>query len=475
MEDSNRPLYHFVAPANWLNDPNGLIQWQGRYHMYYQHNPAAANWGPMHWGHADSTDLVHWRHLPVVLAPEPGGPEANGVWSGCAVDLGDKVAFLYTGVAEGPEGMYTQRPCLAWGTGDLGELVRHPGNPVIAAPPVADTTGFRDHTVWKEGSGWRMVIGSGVQGVGGAAWLYQSSDLVTWEFLGPLCQSADVLPAGFSLGEMWECPSFFEVDGQHVLILSTCNGGYGPTILTGNYSGDHFSPRVVEKLDYGKNSFYAPQVFIDQNGRCLMFGWLTEARSPEAHLEAGWAGAMSLPRQIHLDADGLPSYTFLSELEALRKDRFTLQNQTIASGVQYLPVSGQQVEILLEMERGDALRSGLVLQRSPGGEVETRLSIDWQANTLTLERGKSSLDERSVREDLTAELPGDVRLSASGDSLRLHLFIDGSAIECIAGQRVALTARVYPGRADAAGLGIFSEGGSAKLTNLELFTLNSAW
>jgi beta-fructofuranosidase len=470
MEDSNRPLYHFTAPANWLNDPNGLIQWQGRFHMFYQHNPAAAVWGPMHWGHAVSPDLVHWRHLPIAIAPGGAGPDADGIFSGCAVDTGDRVAFLYTGVTYGPEGPYSrQLPCLAWGSGDLIELVRHPGNPVIAEPPVANTTGFRDHTVWKEGSGWRMAVGSGVKGVGGAAWLYQSSDLVSWDFLGPLCQVADVPPTDIPLGEMWECPSFFEVERQHALVISSCNGGYGPTILTGAYGGSRFSPRVVEKLDYGNNSFYAPLVFFDQAGRCLMIGWLTEARSQEAHLEAGWAGAMSLPRQIHLDADGLPLYSFVPELQALRKERFALQQQMLPPGYQALPAAGQQVEILMELERGDALRSGLVLLRSPDGAVETRLVVDWQANTLTLQRDKSSQDERSVREDLSAELP------AHNGSLSLHLYLDGSTVECIIGQRHALTGRVYPGRADAVELGLFSEGGSAKLRSLELFTLKSAW
>jgi len=471
MADSNRPLYHFSAPANWLNDPNGLIQWKGRYHMFYQHNPADAVWGPMHWGHADSPDLVHWRHLPIAIAPQAGGPDANGVWSGCAVDMGERVAFLYTGT-HGPAGSYNQSACLAWGEGELLELVRHPGNPVIAEPPVPNTTGFRDHTVWKEGGLWRMGIGSGVREQGGVVWMYQSPNLIDWEFLGPLCQAADVPAADFSLGTMWECPSFFEVDGRHGLLFSSCDGGYGPTILTGEYANGRFQPRHVEKLDYGVNSFYAPLVFYDQAGRCLMFGWLTEGRSVKAHQEAGWAGAMSLPRQIEIGADGLPRYSFLPELRALRQERFALSAQEMAPGLRLLPVQSQQLEILVELARGAAQRSGLVLLRAPDGSLETRLTVDWQANTLSLVRAKASPDERAFGGELSAELPADV---AESETLRLHLYIDGSTLECIANQRVSLTGRVYPGRGDAAGLGLFAEGGSAKLIGLEIFTLKSTW
>src|SRR5574338_702642 len=93
----HRPQYHFTAPANWMNDPNGLVQWQGVTHLFYQHNPTAPVWGDIHWGHAASRNLTHWQHLPVALAPTPGGPDAGGVWSGCMVDWDGLPAAVYTG------------------------------------------------------------------------------------------------------------------------------------------------------------------------------------------------------------------------------------------------------------------------------------------------------------------------------------------------------------------------------------------
>ena len=476
MNDSTRPRYHFLPPANWLNDPNGLIQWQGRYHLFYQYNPKAAAWGQIYWGHADSLDLVHWRHLPIALAPQPGGPDANGVWSGCAVELEQQVAFLYTGVADGPEGPHTQRACLAWGEGELLELRRHPGNPVIpATPPGLNLNGFRDHSVWKENGEWRMAIGSGLrpakegQKGSGVALLYGSPDLVAWTYLGPLCSEADLPPGTSGLGDMWECPSFIDVGGHQALIISTCGqDAYGPMILSGTYSHGKLHPETVEKLDYGKTAFYAPQTFTDEAGRCLMFGWLTEARSAEAQLEAGWSGVMSLPRQITFGPDGLPRYRFAPELASLRQEALTLVDRPIPDALEMIS-SGAQVEILLEMRRGQSRRSGLVLLRSPGGEEETRLEVNWLEGTLRLIRTSSSLDERASKEDLSSSLV------LKGGVLRLHLYLDGSTIECIVGQRAALSGRVYPTRPDSLGLGLFAEGGAAKLIRLELYTLASAW
>ena len=113
-----------------MNDPNGLSQWDGQYHLFYQYNPLAARWGVIHWGHAVSADLVHWADLPIALSPTPGGPDADGCWSGCIVNNGGVPTMLYTGLRN-----RAQRPCLA--TSDDGLLTwhKHPGNPVIAEPP----------------------------------------------------------------------------------------------------------------------------------------------------------------------------------------------------------------------------------------------------------------------------------------------------------------------------------------------------
>ena len=168
-----------------MNDPNGLIQWQGRFHLLYQYNPFAAVWGDMHWGHAVSDDLVHWRDLPIALAPSPGTVDEYGVFSGCAVDADGVPTVLYTGVRNPPGQPRTERPCLATSRDDdLVTWDKHPGNPVIASPPPGlDVVGFRDHGVWREDGTWYQVIGSGIRDVGGTVLLYRSRDLVHWEYV----------------------------------------------------------------------------------------------------------------------------------------------------------------------------------------------------------------------------------------------------------------------------------------------------
>jgi beta-fructofuranosidase len=400
----------------------------------------------------------------------PGSPDENGAWSGCAVEHAGKVAFLYTGVAAGPEGLFTQRPCLGWGSDDLETIQHDPHNPLIQPPADLALVGFRDHTVWQEAGGWRMAIGSGVEGDGPLAFLYKSSDLVAWEYLGPLCTWRDVLFRDVGLGNMWECPNFIIVDGQPALIVSACGpDSYGPTLMTGRYTEGRLRDLSACALDYGGTTFYAPQTFYDPSGRCLMFGWMREARPVEAQEAAGWSGAMSLPRQIRFDPGGHPIYNFAPELRSLRLGHHHQSQVSLPQGWSELPSQGRQFELQVELVRGQAARCGLTLLRSPDGAEETRLVIDWQQATLTLDRSKSSLDETCERTAFIAPLP------PQDGHVSLHLFLDGSILEVIAQERVALSARLYPTRPDSTGLGWFSEGGSQLAPHLDLYTLASAW
>lgn len=269
IDDAHRPQYHFLPPANWMNDPNGVIQWRGRYHLFYQHNPNGAFWGTMHWGHAVSDDLVHWTHLPIALAPTPGGPDWDGCFSGCAVDDLGLPRVLYTGV-------HPQVQCLATGSDDLCRWKKHPANPVIAGPPAdLDVLGFRDPCVWQEGEMWYALIGSGIRDVGGTALLYRSPDLVEWQYMHPLCIGDKA-----ETGEMWECPDLFPVRDRHVLLVSPIPLRKA-LYFVGSYAGHRFEPSFCAPLDAG-GYFYAPQTLIDDRGRRLMWGWIWEGRDEEA-------------------------------------------------------------------------------------------------------------------------------------------------------------------------------------------------
>ncbi|MDE2994105.1 MAG: glycoside hydrolase family 32 protein, partial [Chloroflexota bacterium] len=131
MNDPHRPRYHFLPPSGWMNDPNGLIQWEGRYHLFYQYSPEFGDVPDSHraatlkhWGHAVSDDLVHWEHWPVALTPTPGGPDKDGCYSGCAVDNHGVPTLVYTGV-------FPQCACIATSDDGLVTWTKHPANPVV--------------------------------------------------------------------------------------------------------------------------------------------------------------------------------------------------------------------------------------------------------------------------------------------------------------------------------------------------------
>lgn len=472
-DDPHRPVYHFLPPANWLNDPNGLIHWQGKYHLFYQHNPSGPVHGRIHWGHACSEDLIHWTHLPVALAPTPGGPDEEGCWSGCAVvDDAGVPTFLYTGVRDGYR---RQQACLATSSDDLLSLTKHPGNPIIPGPPAGmEALGFRDHTVWREDDGWYQLIGSGIQGVGGAVLLYRSPDLRQWEYLHPLLVGEHGQSGPLWTGSMWECPDFFPLGDQHTLVFSIWDDQqlHYTAYFVGSYAEHRFTPRTVRMLDFGGRHFYAPQTLLDGQGRRLIWGWLVEGRPVHAQVAAGWSGALSLPRVLTMHPAGVIGMTPAPELAALRGGYVQLADQELAAvGLGGLhDVRGDTLEIQATIELDAATQVALSVRRAPGGEEETRISYDAGSGQLALDRARSSLDPETER----TRHEGELRL-APGEPLQLQVFLDRSVIEVFANGRACITSRIYPTRSDSLGLELTGIAGRAYVRRLDVWEMRSIW
>jgi beta-fructofuranosidase len=489
--DHHRPRYHFAPPANWLNDPNGVIQYGGTYHVFYQYNPGGPFHGTIHWGHATSDDLVHWRDEPVALAPDPEGPDRDGCWSGCAVvDAADESA----GEAGTPTLLYTggrgrdQLPCLATSTDpDLGTWEKHDANPVIRSVPegldVLATEDwraeFRDHSVWHAGGRapsdrrssadaaatarseddfWYQLIGTGVTDVGGAALLYRSPDLREWEYVGPL-----LVGDWEDNGVVWECPELLDFGDRQLLHVSN----YNHTeyfVGSADLDAPSFDVEHRERLDYG--DFYAPQSTRDDEGRVLSWGWIPEVRGVEAQWYAGWSGLLSLPRELSLADDGELRQRPAAELRSLRTRRVGTDGFVLGDGERRgLDLRGDAAELAVDATVDADATLELGLFESPAGTERTVVRYDGEA--VTVDRSRSS------RADAPAT--GDQRMPVAGDSLSLRAFVDGSVLELFANERRCLTSRVYPTRADAEGVSLAARGGNVRIDGLDAWELDAAF
>ncbi len=468
--DPHRPRYHFLPPSKWMNDPNGLIYWGGEYHLFYQFNPKAAAWGGIHWGHAVSRDLVHWRDLDVALTPTPGSADEEGCWSGCAVDDGGQPMLFYTGVRRPVEVAQSQSICAALGSADLKRWTKHAANPILSAPSGLELTAFRDPNVWRVEGTWYMLVGAGLRGVGGTVLLYRSDNLLDWRYLGPLLTArdldngliqTDLIQADLIRADVWECPQLLTFGERHVLLLSllkhngtpkTC----GTVALVGRFNphGEKrkFTIERVQTLDHGGASFYAPQALRDDRGRVLMWGWLQEGRSERAQRRAGWSGVMSLPRLIDLKGNAL-RLSPAPELSELRSKR-------LAS------FQGRQLELCATFEVTEG-KCGLSILSLEG---ERRITYTPATGRLTAGRKLAQLDGANLATDLQE---GVLKLEA-GERLELRVFIDHSVTEVYANARFCLTTRVYQEHPGGASVQPFVEGGS-RLLSFEAWSMRSIW
>ncbi len=461
-DDHHRPAYHFSPPANWLNDPNGLIRWNGTYHLFYQYNPAGPFHDTIHWGHAVSDDLLHWTDRPVALSPDPDGPDRDGCWSGCAVSDGGTATLLYTG-GRGRD----QLPCLAT-TDDptLGTWEKDPANPIIeAAPDTLDVyrskhwaAEFRDHCVWQENGRWYQLIGSGVDGGDGAALLYESDDLREWEYVGPLLTGEG--PRG---APVWECPELLRFGDGGCLLHVSDEDRVAFFFGRADLETPSFTVRERGLLDHGE--FYAPQsLWDDENDRYLTWGWLPETRSDSAQWDAGWSGLLSLPRVLTPAVDHVRQEP-AEEVTQLRVDRIASIDTTLEGGSYRRLARSDTVEIDAEIELDGASEAGFVVRESPAGSERT--PIRYTGDAVVVGRSASSNSPEAETESLRLPVESDGPLS-------LRVFVDGSVLEVFANERRCLTARIYPTRRDADRLSVYAAGGDAAVA-VDSWSLTGTW
>ncbi|MBZ5753124.1 glycoside hydrolase family 32 protein [Metabacillus rhizolycopersici] len=464
--------YHIMAPAHWINDPNGLIQWAGEYHVFYQHHPYSPKGGPIHWGHVKSKDLVFWEHMPIALAPGEDY-DRSGCFSGSAVDNNGKLTLIYTGHVnlDVEKDEFVEYQCLAESS-DGVHFKKHPSNPIISEPPKDGSPHFRDPKVWKRNDKWYMVLGNQVNNLGNVV-LYESKDLIDWEYQGVIAKSTG------KMGYMFECPDFFELNGKHILLFSPQgmelegdlyqslyqNGYY---VGGFNYETKEFNHGDFVELDKGFD-FYAGQTFLDDKGRRIVIGWMSMWESVMPEQEHGWAGAMTIPRELKLNENNHLVMMPVEELKILRGEHLTLSATVISENIRLDHIKGECLEIVTEysLKGCTAQKFGINIRCSEDCTEKTMIYYDTHSGKVTVDRNQSGKGEGGIRR---SEIHGQ-----DHESIKLHLFIDRSSLELfVNGGETVITSRIYPNPSSVY-VELFAEEGEVQLLNLDSWKLADIW
>ncbi|HVP21094.1 MAG TPA: glycoside hydrolase family 32 protein [Anaerolineaceae bacterium] len=475
-----RPAFHFTPAQDWMNDPNGLVYLDGEYHLFYQYNPDATVWGPMHWGHAISTDLVNWQRLPVVLSPDSLG----NIFSGSAVvDKNNTAGFganamvaIFTHEQQG-----AQRQSLAYSTDKGRTWSKYAGNPVLKAPN--NLKNFRDPKVfWYSQAGggghWFMLLAAG-----SVILFYTSPDLKNWTSSGGF---------GFGYGStagVWETPDLFELplDGgpatRWVLSVGVGSGapagGSGIQYFIGSFDGNTFTSEnpknIILWADRGAD-FYAAQSWNDVPGnRRIWAAWMNNWTYAQQIPTPGWRGALTLPRQLALATtpQGIRLVQQpLTELQHLRGQPTSWQNQTISPGANLLNgVTGETLEIAAEFQvnaTSTADRFGFRLRT--GKDETTVIGYNTKSRTLFVDRSHSG----QVAFNPAFQGIHTAQMDPVAEAVRLRIFVDSSSVEVFGNDgAVVITDQIFPSD-QSVGLELFTDGGQILLKSLEVYPLEPA-
>jgi fructan beta-fructosidase len=485
LNESYRPQVHFSPPAKWMNDPNGLVYYEGEYHLFYQYYPDSTVWGPMHWGHAISTDLLHWQHLPVALYPDSLG----WIFSGSAVIDWKNTSGL--GTAQQPpmvaiftyhhDGLEKQKrndfqyQGLAYSTDKGRTWTKYARNPVIPNPGIRD---FRDpKVIWSEAH-QRWILALAAQD---RVFFYTSSNLLDWK------KESDFGHDLGAHGGVWECPDLFpmKVQGSNqtkwVLLVSmnpgAPNGGSGTQYFVGDFDGKTFRPDDTQTrwIDYGKDN-YAGVTWGDipaKDGRRIVLGWMNNWQYAGQIPTDTWRGATTTPRVLRLLPQG-QGYALASELVAEWSQLATatepLEGGTIVGERSLGAIDApSEVELRWQTTAQRQGKFGLILANDQGEQV--RIGYDARAKRYFVDNTKNGWNDPGRQFAVESFAP----FAHTRDTLMMRLVIDRSSVELFAENGlVVMTHQVFP-KAPFSELRVFGQQGAVRLQGGEVRKLRSIW
>lgn len=431
IEKEQRPCCHFSVPTGWMNDPNGFSRYQGAYHLFYQYYPYGTSWNSMHWGHAVTEDLIRWNYLPAAMAPDQTY-DAEGVFSGSAVEYQGKQCLLYTGVSEvslsDGKRAVRQTQCLA--VGDGIDYEKYSGNPVISAdtlPEGSSLEDFRDPKVWEEDGIYYMVVGSRHADGSGQILLYSSENLTDWKFCTVLDRCRN------RYGKMWECPDFFPLDGRQVLVVSPqdmqaegleFHNGNGTVFLAGSYDKEkkEFCREWVQAVDYGLD-FYAPQTLQAEDGRRIMIAWMKSWDNnmfPEGY---EWNGMMTIPRELSI-REGRVYQNPVRELEGYRGEKTEHLQVELDGTCSLQGISGRMLDLTVELEPGEY--EEFQIRLAENDRFYSTVTYQPDRQVLTFDRTYSGYcrDMASSRSICAGDGSGKLKLRILLDKYSAEIFVN---------------------------------------------------
>ncbi len=465
-KDFLRPRYHAMPPANWTNEPHGLVLVDGRYHLFYQRTPNGPFKTLMVWGHMSSADLVDWTHHRDALRPslqtDTFGFDMKGIWSGDVIRDGEAAYAYYTSVNHGPREAFNPGISVAVSTDPMLRVWEKRG-PIIDTRHVND---FRDPYLWQESGIWHMIVGAAYDAGGGLDY-YRCGDRkapTCWEHVK---RFASIPYARMDVGSIiWEMPVFEAIGDRRLLIVNPIGGKvskYGEPATRGVYwlgewhrglfVPDRAEPHMLDLFP----GHLSPAVARTPDGSLVGIGIVDERRTSQAQEDGGWAHTFSLPREYYLNGAGLLGQRPLAALKQLRSGE-PLRADLPDTGESHLASPGHQYEAQLRFEGAREKPFGLILGQSADGREATRIVYDPATRQLILDKSRSSLRGED-------EGPQVIRqaydVAAYGPPEKWHVFVDGSIVDVFIGDGGTFSFRLYPKGADSTGISVLNEDGGA--------------